>query len=120
MAKPHPVALVVEDAQVDGEVLSRLLATLGCRTDWVRDGRAGVLAACSGAYDFVFMDLEMPRMDGLAATRAIQEQLGPDSPFIVAVSGHRGDSDRRACAEAGIDYFLEKPVRKRTLATILA
>ncbi|MEA3190876.1 MAG: hypothetical protein QOD77_1458 [Thermoplasmata archaeon] len=120
MDKPHPVALVVEDAKTDGEVLSRLLAALGCRTDWVRDGRAGVLAACSGSYDFVFMDIEMPRMNGLAATRAIQEQLGPNSPFIVAVSGHRGNSDRQACADAGMDYFIEKPVRKRNLETILA
>lgn len=119
MTQAHPVALVVEDAQTDGEVLAHLLANMGCQTDWVRDGRAGVLAACSGSYDFVFMDIEMPRMDGLAATRAIQEQLGPNSPFIVAVSGHRGDADRRACSEAGVDYFIEKPVRRRILETIL-
>lgn len=73
----------------------------------------------AGDYDFVVMDLEMPQMDGFAATQWIHRTMGPKSPFIVALSGHRSDADQRKCAEAGIDYFLSKPVRFAALQRLL-
>lgn len=113
-------ALIVEDSKSDRLLVKSMLERLGCACDVAADGEEGVAAAVSGDYDFIVMDLEMPQMDGLAATRWIHRTLGPSSPFIVALSGHRSDSDRRKAADAGIDYFLPKPVRLSALAKLLA
>ncbi|MEA3144555.1 MAG: two-component system, sensor histidine kinase [Thermoplasmata archaeon] len=115
----HGTALVVEDSPSDRLLLVRLLERLGCRADSVAGGADGVAAALTGAYDFVFMDVVMPGVDGLAATRFIHEHLGPRSPFIVAVTGLRSDQDRKRCAEAGMDYLLAKPVQRADLARLL-
>jgi CheY-like chemotaxis protein len=118
-AQARGKALVVEDSPTDRMKLCLLLDQAGCSYDVAENGREGVAAALSGTYDFVFMDVLMPEMDGCAATRFIHESLGPRSPFIVAVSTLRAESDRRRCAEAGMDYFLNKPVRRAALQSLL-
>jgi CheY-like chemotaxis protein len=115
----HATALLVEDSVSQRAVLKAMLERLGCRCDAAEDGRKGVVAALSGAYDFIFMDVLMPEMDGFAATRFIREKMGPHSPFIVAVTCLHSDTDRRRCMEAGMDYFLSKPVRKDALELLL-
>jgi len=109
--------LIVEDSPTDLMLMQRLLDRLGCKADVAADGQRGIEAACTGDYDFIFMDLEMPKVDGWEATRWIHRTIGPASPFIAAVTSHHSDQDNRKCADAGIDYVLPKPV---TLASLTA
>jgi CheY-like chemotaxis protein len=118
--KGRGTALVVEDSATDRNLLHALLERLGCRCDTAADGEQGVVAALTGAYDFVFMDIRMPGMDGLAATRFIHAKMGPRSPFIVAVTGLRSERDRIAALDAGVDYIIPKPVRKGAIEALLA
>lgn len=117
--RPRGTALVVEDSPTDRQLLVEMLERLGCRCDSASDGEEGIVAALSGAYDFVFMDIRMPRMNGWAATRFIHDKLGPRSPFIVAVTGLRSEQDRQRCVEAGADYILTKPVHRAVLEMLL-
>jgi CheY-like chemotaxis protein len=115
----HPSVLVVDDSATDQQLMHRLLERLGCDCTVVEDGKGAIEAAASGDYDFVFMDLELPNVDGFEATRRIHDRMGPDSPFIVALTAHDTDADRARCADAGIDYFLAKPIRLPVLRGLL-
>jgi CheY-like chemotaxis protein len=117
--KPRGTALIVEDSRTDAALIASQLAQLGFRYDITRDGAQGVKAAVGGNYDFILMDIEMPNLDGFEATKAIHAMLGPHSPFIVAVTARTSDGDKRRCEEAGMDYFLSKPIRLATLARLV-
>ncbi|MES2155095.1 MAG: response regulator [bacterium] len=117
-AKP-PAVLLVEDDPVQRGLVQRMLGRLGWTSDVAIDGDQAVAAACKTPYDFVFMDIEMPTCNGWDATRRIHAALGPQSPYIVALTSHNRAADRRACADAGMDDFLVKPVRLTTLANLL-
>src|SRR5688500_12584201 len=106
----HGKALIVEDSPSDGAVLRALLEQLGCECEMAKDGAQAVDAALKGSFDFIFMDVLMPGMDGREATRFIHSALGPRSPFIVAVTGLRSPAEKQSCMDAGMDYFLAKPV----------
>lgn len=112
-------ALIVEDSGTDRRHLRTLLEQMGCHCDTAENGEQGVMAALSGTYDFVFMDILMPEMDGLAASRYLHQKMGPRSPFMVAVSSLKAEGDRRRCTEAGMDYFLSKPVRRAAIEALL-
>ena len=116
---PATAVLLVDDDPVARQLVQKMLARLGWRSAVADDGEAAVAEACRGQYDFVFMDLEMPACDGWQATRRIHAALGPNSPYIVALTSHARPADRRACADAGMDDFLVKPVRLTTLANLL-
>jgi CheY-like chemotaxis protein len=86
----------------------------------VGNGREALDAVLRQSYDVVLMDIHMPEMDGLEATRRIRTQVPADrQPYIVAVTASALISDREACAAAGMDDYLPKPVRPDDLATIL-
>lgn len=114
-----PSVLLVEDDPVERQLVQRMLARLGWKSDVARDGNEAVDTACKTPYDFVFMDIEMPACNGWEATRRIHAALGPKSPYIVALTSHARPADRRECADAGMDDFLVKPVRLTTLAALL-
>ena len=109
--------LVVEDNPTNTLIAIRLLKTLGHRATAVADGLEALHALKSKTYDLVLMDLMMPRMDGLAATRAIRagETLQPDVP-IVALSANAFREDRATALTAGADTFTAKPVTRESLA----
>jgi CheY-like chemotaxis protein len=67
-------------------------------------------AAADAAYDVILMDLQMPRLDGLEATRELRARLGAQ-PYIAAMTANALDSDRVACRDAGMDDFISKPLR---------
>jgi CheY-like chemotaxis protein len=112
--------LLAEDNNMNQRVLRLMLGDLGHSVDVVADGEQAVTAVTSGRYDIVLMDVQMPRMDGLEATRRIRSDLPPEEqPHIVALTASALVEDREACAEAGMEAFLTKPVRKAQLEDIL-
>ena len=108
--------LLVEDNLVNQKVASHMLAKLGYVCDLAADGLEAVDSAQRQDYDVVFMDIQMPRLDGFAATERIRAELPADrQPHIVAMTANVLDEDRRACLDAGMDDFVAKPVRLEAL-----
>jgi len=104
--------LVVEDMAVNREIAGEILRETGAEVDFAENGRVclgKVLAAPAGTYDLILMDLRMPVMDGLEATRRLR-QAGCALP-VVAMTANVHERDRRAALEAGMNAFTEKPFR---------
>lgn len=101
--------LVVDDNSVNLLVAEAILARAGCEVATADNGRAalGLLAVQSARFDAVLMDMEMPGMNGMAATREIRAR-GLTLP-VIAVTGHTNDEQRRRCLEAGMNDFVTKP-----------
>jgi two-component system sensor histidine kinase/response regulator len=117
--------LVAEDNAVNRKVIQRLLERLGCSVEVAEDGCQAVDAWKRGAFDVVFMDVQMPEMDGYQATRLIRqaeaEAAGSRPPtHIVAVTAHALPIERARCLEAGMDAHLPKPLTLDSLAAALA
>lgn len=103
--------LVAEDNPVNQKVLTKLLKRLGCRVTVAADGAEAVQAAGCGGFDVIFMDCQMPQVDGYEAARRIRQMGGPlERVPIVALTAHAMDSDRKRCLEAGMSDYLTKPV----------
>jgi CheY-like chemotaxis protein len=93
---------------------------MGLKADVVEDGRAAVEAVESGAYDIVLMDVQMPTMDGLEATRQIRARW-PDRPIrIVGLTANAMAGDREACLAAGMNDYVSKPIRPDDLESAIA
>ncbi|OLF14810.1 response regulator [Actinophytocola xanthii] len=113
--------LLAEDNPVNQKVAQLMLTKLGHRVDVVGNGIEAVRAARKTAYDVVLMDVHMPELDGLAATRLIRSQVPEDrQPHIIAMTASVLVEDRTACSAAGMDDYLAKPVRPSDLAAALA
>jgi two-component system sensor histidine kinase/response regulator len=113
--------LIAEDNTINQFVIRRMLERLGYETDIVSDGLEAVNATKRVSYGLVFMDCQMPEMDGLEATaaiRALEIGTGRHTP-IIALTANALDGDREHCVEAGMDDYLAKPVRKDQLAQML-
>ena len=110
--------LIAEDNPVNQRVASRMLQKLGYRSDVVENGRLAVEAVERGAYDVIFMDVQMPEVDGLEATRRIKARPGT-SPWIIALTAHALEDDRKQCLAAGMNDFLSKPVQLTELTAAL-
>ncbi|MGQ9916222.1 MAG: response regulator [Bryobacteraceae bacterium] len=112
--------LVAEDNPVNQKVLRKLLKRLGCRVTVAADGAEAVQAAGCGGFDVIFMDCQMPQMDGYEAARRIRQMGGPlERVPIVALTAHAMDSDRKRCLEAGMSDYLTKPVSLDALRAAL-
>ncbi len=112
--------LVAEDDEINRLVAERLLRRLGVAADLVCDGMAAVEAVQAQRYDVVLMDINMPGLDGVAATRAIHEAVGPAGrPWIVAMTANALAGDRERFLAAGLDDYLSKPVRLGDLRDLL-
>jgi len=113
--------LLAEDNPINQKVAQLLLDKLGHHVDTVGNGVDAVAAARRSAYDVVLMDVQMPQLDGLEATRRIRAEVPSDrQPRIVAMTASVLIEDRAACSRAGMDAYLPKPVRKRELLAVLA
>ena len=110
--------LLAEDNAVNALLARALLDREGCSVDRVATGEEALSALAAAPYDIVLMDVRMPVMDGLAATRALRAR-GVVTP-IVAMTADAFDDDRRACLEAGMDDFLSKPIDTGALRAALA
>lgn len=114
--------LIAEDNPVNRKVLLSTLRSLGCSVDAVSDGRSAVLAVRKKVYDLILMDVQMPEMDGIEATRQIraaEEATGRHTP-IIAVTAHAMAGDREACLAAGMDTYLPKPFDAEDLAAVMS
>jgi len=110
--------LVAEDNPVNLRVVTTMLRALEVEVDAVENGELAATAATEREYDLVFMDLHMPVMDGISATRAIREwevESGRRTP-ILALTASTLDSSRRAAVAAGMDGYLTKPILREVLA----
>ncbi|MEN8704706.1 MAG: response regulator [Nocardioides marinisabuli] len=115
--------LVVEDNPVNQMVAGGLLQHLGYDHDTVDDGRAAVEAVAAGGWDAVLMDVQMPVLDGYAATRCIraaEADAGAPRLPVIAMTAAAVEGERERCAEAGMDDYLTKPVDPAALAETLA
>jgi CheY-like chemotaxis protein len=113
--------LVVEDNIVNQRVAVRMLEKHGCRVDVVANGYEAVDATACIAYDCIFMDCQMPEMDGFEATTLIRQremQTGQHIP-IIAMTANAMLGDREQCLEAGMDDYVSKPVKSAELLAVL-
>ncbi len=112
--------LLVEDNPVNQMLARRMLEKLGYAPDLAADGRMAVEVARTGGYDLVFMDVLMPEMDGLEATRRIVNgRERRDRPAVIAMTANAMDGDREKCLAAGMDDYVSKPMRMDDLRRVI-
>ena len=118
----HPLRiLLAEDNPVNQKLALRLLERMGYRADVAENGLAAISAVEGSNYDVILMDVQMPELDGLEATRRIRRRWPGERPRIVAMTANAMDGDREACLEAGMDDYISKPVAPEALqATLMA
>ncbi|HSR13234.1 MAG TPA: response regulator, partial [Thermodesulfobacteriota bacterium] len=115
--------LLVEDTPINRKVAMKMLEALGYTADHAGNGLEAVKALERGAYDVVLMDVQMPEMDGLEATRQIRQKEGITEGAripIIAMTAHALKGDRQKCLDAGMDDYLTKPIQKKDLSDALA
>ena len=110
--------LVAEDNTINQRVVARMLGRFDCRVDLCGNGLEAVAMASTMAYDLILMDIQMPELDGLEATRRIRGQRGAQ-PKVVALTANAMPSDRAGCLAAGMDDYMAKPIRLEDLAALL-
>lgn len=112
--------LLAEDNQINAVLATTLLRRAGHKVDVAANGVEAVAAATAGDYDLIFMDMHMPEMDGLEASRQIRSLPAPacDAP-IVALTANAMAADRQKCLAAGMNDFLSKPFEPGDLSAML-
>jgi len=119
-ARAH--VLIVEDNLLNQKLALRMLEKLGCRADLAGNGRDAVRMIERGGYDLVFMDCQMPEMDGYEASAIIRQrekESGQHLP-IIAMTAHTMTGDRDKCMEAGMDDYISKPIRKEDILQVIS
>jgi signal transduction histidine kinase/CheY-like chemotaxis protein len=113
--------LVAEDHAVNQKVVLMLLKKLGVNADLASDGAQAIAAVEVNAYDLVLMDVQMPDVDGLAATRAIRSRIAHErQPVIFGLTAHATAEYREICRGAGMDGYLTKPLESERLQELIA
>lgn len=114
--------LLAEDNEINARLTGAMLSWLGHDVETVRDGRSALEITANRRFDLVFMDVEMPLLDGLEATRRIRadEQTSGRHLPIIALTANAMKADELACLSAGMDAYLPKPVSVEALSDMLA
>lgn len=115
----HLRVLLAEDNIINQKVAQQMLKKLGCIADLAQNGRETVHMLSKNEYDLVFMDIQMPEIDGLEATRLIRINDDINQPYIVAMTANVMQEDRKVCRDAGMDDFVAKPVRLEEVSNAL-
>jgi CheY-like chemotaxis protein len=118
----HPLRiLLAEDNPVNQKIAMRLLEQMGYHADVAGNGLEAIAAIEGSIYDIVLMDVQMPELDGLEATRRIRRRWpGTAGPRIVAMTANAMEGDREACLDAGMDDYISKPIRPEALNAVLS
>ena len=120
LGERHPLRiLLAEDNAVNQKLALRLLARMGYDADVAVDGLAAIDAMEAGTYDVVLMDIQMPGIDGLEASRRIRARWPDRAVRIIAMTANAMAEDRAACLEAGMDDYVAKPIRVEELVAAL-
>ncbi|MDX2254728.1 MAG: PAS domain S-box protein [Pseudanabaenaceae cyanobacterium bins.39] len=124
MARKHPLRiLLAEDNVVNQKVALHILQRMGYRADVVANGLEVIDAINQRTYDLIFMDMQMPEMDGLEATRQVIQLWRSGQvatrPRIVAMTANAMQGDRETCIAAGMDDYISKPIRSEELIKVL-
>ncbi len=118
-AKQYPLnILIAEDNLTNQKLADRVLSKLGYVTEKVLNGREAVDAQQLHHFDIILMDIQMPEIDGLDATRTIRLQTGP-RPVIIAMTANAMQGDREMCIQAGMDDYISKPIKLEELLKLL-
>lgn len=118
-AMKHKI-LVVEDNQINQKIANKMLTMLGLTCDTAVNGEEALTALAAKEYSFIFMDMQMPVMDGITATKKIIEKYGNKRPTIVAMTANVFQEDRDLCSAAGMDDFIAKPIGLEDLVRVLS
>jgi CheY-like chemotaxis protein/anti-sigma regulatory factor (Ser/Thr protein kinase) len=120
LGKRHPLRiLLAEDNAVNQKLALRILEQMGYRADVASNGIEAVQSIERQVYDVILMDVQMPDMDGLDATRAIRKLANATQPHIIAMTANALEGDREMCLAAGMDDYISKPVRVNELVEAL-
>ena len=120
MGQRHPLRiLLAEDNVVNQKVGLLMLARLGYQADLAVNGLQVLKAAGAAPYDLIFMDIQMPEMDGIEATRQLRQKLGKKCPFLVALTANAMEGDQKRFLGLGFDGYLSKPLIPDALQTML-
>jgi CheY-like chemotaxis protein/HPt (histidine-containing phosphotransfer) domain-containing protein/anti-sigma regulatory factor (Ser/Thr protein kinase) len=121
MAQRHPLRiLLAEDNLVNQKVAIGILAKYGYRSDVAADGVEVLAALERQSYDLILMDINMPTMDGLTATRSIRSSLPqPKQPYIIALTANGMHEDQARCLSAGMNSYISKPIQVEELIAAL-
>ncbi|RON24649.1 hypothetical protein BK660_02970 [Pseudomonas brassicacearum] len=111
--------LLVEDNELNQQVAAELLQAAGCGVDIAADGRQALNRLSQVRYDLVFMDMQMPVLDGLAATRLLRQLPGLGTLPVIAMTANASQRDHDACLAAGMNDFVSKPFEPQTLYALL-
>ncbi|MFK7920462.1 MAG: response regulator [Bacteroidia bacterium] len=121
LAKQIPLKiLLVEDNRVNQKVGAKMLQKLGYNVDLANNGLEALAALRTQSYELIFMDIQMPEMDGVTATRHIREEfLTERQPIIIALTANAMAGDREKYLEVGMDEYLSKPIRQKELREVM-
>lgn len=112
--------LVAEDNQTNADLVVRYLRAQGAEVGVARDGAEAVAMTAAGGWNAVLMDIQMPRMDGITATRTIRQHLSVAQLPIIATTSFAMPHDRRRALEAGMNDYMAKPLRLKQLTRVIA
>jgi signal transduction histidine kinase/DNA-binding response OmpR family regulator/HPt (histidine-containing phosphotransfer) domain-containing protein len=118
----HLRILIAEDNPINQKVVVRMLEKMGHTTVLAINGREALATLAAGPFDLVFMDVQMPEIDGLSATREVrrrEKQTGGHIP-IIAMTAHAVNGDKERCLESGMDAYISKPVTSHGIAETIA
>jgi CheY-like chemotaxis protein len=119
-AGEHPLRiLLAEDNAVNQKLALRLLEQMGYRADLASNGIEAIESLERQIYDVILMDVQMPEMDGLDATREIRKLTNVIQPYIIAMTANAMEGDRELCMAAGMDDYISKPIRVHELVDAL-
>jgi CheY-like chemotaxis protein len=103
--------LVAEDNVINQKMIRNVLQLLGYSADLVANGLEVIEAVKRKSYELIFMDIQMPEMDGYEATRIIVEHMQRDRPIIIAMTANAMNSDKMKCLATGMDDYMTKPLK---------
>ncbi len=120
-AETYPMKiLVAEDNPMNQKLIQKILGKLGYEPDLVENGKAAFKAVQNSNYDVVLMDLQMPEIDGIEATKLIRDQVGEEKqPAIIALTANTTETAKQDCFAAGMVDYTAKPIKIQQLAELL-